>query len=197
MSKFTKKAWVNTLIKTAKYTSGWIEAASDILSYEESPFELAQLEEFNENQLSIIRDAIRDKVNINLDKLANKSLNATQMQLYLLGISKGVPEEKMDTFLNPYIPYAKSNYIIQSMIEGNDELLKYIDFDVDQIYEIYAGMKDGIDYKVYAIKELRADTMSIARHCMNAGRAVEIYEDNTLVTKIHTEEDVVESDVSE
>ena len=69
MSKFTKKAWVNTLIKTAKYTSGWIEAASDILSYEESPFELAQLEEFNENQLSIIRDAIRDKVNINLDKL--------------------------------------------------------------------------------------------------------------------------------
>ena len=97
-------------------------------------------------------------------------LNATQMRLYWVGIKNGLTEAIMSRFLNPEISYAKSNYAIQALTEGFTGITEYLDdFDADQIAEIYTGMRDGIDYKIYAKPEYPAEFMNFIRHAIMTG----------------------------
>ena len=76
----------------------------------------------------------------------------------------------MVRFLNSNIPYAKSNYAIQAICEGFTGITEYLnDFNANQIAEIYAGMKDGVDYKIYAKPEYSAELMNLIRHAMVTG----------------------------
>ena len=79
----------------------------------------------------------------------NPELNATQMQLILIGYEKGIISKHMELFFNPNIPFSTSNYIIQALAEGYNDMINYIDFDSDQIYEIYAAHKDNVNYETY------------------------------------------------
>ena len=59
-------------------------------------------------------------------------------------------------------PYAKSNYAIQAICEGFTGITEYLnDFNANQIAEIYAGMKDGVDYKIYAKPEYSAESCNL------------------------------------
>ena len=75
----------------------------------------------------------------------------------------------MARFLNPSIQYAKSNYVIQALIDGYTGITEYMDYSAAQIAEIYAGMKDDIDYKKYTNIEYSADFMNFIRHGLCLG----------------------------
>ena len=99
----------------------------------------------------------------------NEKLNATQMQILLTGYSHGLTTQQLSPFFNPEIPYVKSNWAISALAEGFD-ITEYIDdYDKDQLYEIYAGKKDGIDVSVYDKADISAELMAIARHAMVLG----------------------------
>ena len=98
----TKQEYVNALLQNPKYTSNFIEYASDLL--ESGEFEsVEELEQFDSEMLSTLKDACKYKDTIDVKKLINSGLNATQMYLYILGVTqKNIPVEKMDYFLYPY-----------------------------------------------------------------------------------------------
>ena len=104
------------------------------------------------------------------------------MYLYILGVTqKNIPVEKMEVFLkHPDIPYAKMNYIIEALADGAD-LLPYVNFSTDQLYEIFAGVKSGVDYTYYAFEDLSAEKMIIVRLALEKGLSVEINKDTTII----------------
>lgn len=179
----SKKTITTELLRNPKYSSSWIDAASDILASEKNTFDIKKLEEFNGEQLAMIKDAIEGDIVSDINKLAVKELNATQMQMYIIGIQKGIPEEKMDIFLNPNIPYAKSNYILNAMVEGNYDLINYISFSPDQIFEIYAGYKDSVDYKSYANESITSENMALIRHALKFGKDISLTGDGAIIIK--------------
>ena len=127
-------------------------------------------------QLSVINEILasdkstEDKNDIINTLFGYKDLNATQMRLYWIGLKNGLNNNIMVRFLNSNIPYAKSNYAIQAICEGFTGITEYLnDFNANQIAEIYAGMKDGVDYKIYAKPEYSAELMNLIRHAMVTG----------------------------
>ena len=176
-----KQDYVNELLQNPKYTSNFIEYASDLLS--EGAFDsVEELEKFDSETLSTLKDATKYKDKIDIKKLVNSGLNATQMYLYILGVTqKNIPVEKMEVFLkHPDIPYAKMNYIIEALADGAD-LLPYVNFSTDQLYEIFAGVKSGIAYTYYAFEDLSAEKMIIVRLALEKGLSVEINKDTTII----------------
>lgn len=167
------------LSKNAKYDSNWINIASQIIS--ETDYTEDILSKFNSEQLSFIRDAAKNDT-IPMDKFMNPELNATQMQLILIGYEKGIISKHMELFFNPNIPFSTSNYIIQALAEGYNDMINYIDFDSDQIYEIYAAHKDNVNYESFAKKEIDGPTMQLARHALILNCDVE-FVDNKLIIK--------------
>ena len=68
------------------------------------------------------------------------------------------------------------------MIDGYD-LTEYIDYETDQLYEIFAGTQTKIDYKIYANKDIPAESMGVIRHALEVGMNVIINTDNTITIK--------------
>ena len=171
-----EQAYQLSLINNPKYDSDWIAEAAKILSNEDNPLTEGELAELNALQLSVINEILasdkstEDKNDIINTLFGYKDLNATQMRLYWIGLKNGLNNNIMVRFLNSNIPYAKSNYAIQAICEGFTGITEYLnDFNANQIAEIYAGMKDGVDYKIYAKPEYSAELMNLIRHAMVTG----------------------------
>ena len=170
-----EQAYQLSLINNPKYDSDWVAEAAKILSNEDNPLTEGELAELNALQLSVINEILasdkstEDKNDIINTLFGYKDLNATQMRLYWIGISRGLTENIMERFLNPSIQYAKSNYVIQALIDGYTGITEYMDYSAAQIAEIYAGMKDDIDYKKYTNIEYSADFMNFIRHGLCLG----------------------------
>ena len=169
------------LIQNPGYDSDWVGEASKILTNQLIELSEADLVKFNALQLSIFNMIIEsdkdDNVKTNaINALMSSDLNATQMRLYWIGISRGLNENIMARFLDKNIPYAKSNYAIQAISEGFTGITEYLDeFDASQIAEIYTGMKDGVNYKLYAKSEYPAEVMNLIRHAMETGLNVKLH----------------------
>lgn len=166
-----QKAIEMQLIKNPKYSSFWIENASYLMEKYGMSEEL--LAKYNAEQLEMIKSVATSKESndeIYLAGFLNPDLNATQMQIILTGYSHNLKTEQLKPFFNPNIPYAKANWAIAALCEGYD-LLKYIErgYDEDQIYEIYAGLKDGVDVSVYDDISIPAEKMAVAHHAMVLG----------------------------
>ena len=171
-----EQAYQLSLINNPKYDSDWVAEAAKILSNEDNPLTEGELAELNALQLSVINEILasdkstEDKNDIINTLFEYKDLNATQMRLYWIGLKNGLNNNIMVRFLNSNIPYAKSNYAIQAICEGFTGITEYLnDFNANQIAEIYAGMKDGVDYKIYAKPEYSAELMNLIRHAMVTG----------------------------
>ena len=174
------------LIKNPKYDSDWIGEAAKILSNEKNTFGEEDLAKFNALQLMVMNEILSSEDDIQPVLKAlfidHADLNATQMRLYWVGIKSGLTEAIMSRFLNPEISYAKSNYAIQALTEGFTGITEYLDdFDADQIAEIYTGMRDGIDYKIYAKKEYSAGFMNFIRHAISTGMHITITVSGTTI----------------
>ena len=171
-----EQAYQLSLINNPKYDSDWVAEAAKILSNEDNPLTEGELAELNALQLSVINEILasdkstEDKNDIINTLFGYKDLNATHMRLYWIGLKNGLNNNIMVRFLNSNIPYAKSNYAIQAICEGFTGITEYLnDFNANQIAEIYAGMKDGVDYKIYAKPEYSAELMNLIRHAMVTG----------------------------
>ena len=171
-----EQAYQLSLINNPKYDSDWVAEAAKILSNEDNPLTEGELAELNALQLNVINEILasdkstEDKNDIINTLFGYKDLNATQMRLYWIGLKNGLNNNIMVRFLNSNIPYAKSNYAIQAICEGFTGITEYLnDFNANQIAEIYAGMKDGVDYKIYAKPEYSAELMNLIRHAMVTG----------------------------
>ena len=138
---------------------------------------------YNAGQMEVIKQGLFAPENTYdlISEISNRSnsaaafeFNATQLQLLgiLIGYIKANPDKDSDKFnvlFDPEIPYAKSNFVIKGIIEGYDDMIDYIDFEPDQIYEIYAGHKDEVNYKEYAHERISDKIMGVMRYAMVNG----------------------------
>lgn len=167
----TEKELQLTLLENPKYSSGWVENAVHLML--KCNLKEEELNKFDTEQLQLIISVFtsaEQNPEIWIGGFLNPKLNATQMQVLLTGYSHGLTTEQLNRYFNPDIPYIKSNWAISALAEGFN-IDKYVDedYDKDQIYEIYAGIKDGVDVSVYDKKDIPAEKMAIAHHAMTLG----------------------------
>lgn len=165
-----------------KHSSGWIQNASKLI--EECGFTEEELSKYDTEQLQLIVSmftSAKENSEIWIDGFLNPELNQTQMQILLTGYSHGLTTEQLKPYFDPSIPYAKSNWAVMALVEGHD-LTNYLvnGYDRDQLYELYAGLKDGVDISVYDCKDLSAEKMSVAHHALALGLNVSITKENKL-----------------
>ena len=104
------------------------------------------------------------------------------MQILLTGYSHGLTTEQLKPYFNPDISYIVTNWAVTALAEGFD-LFKYVNagYNKDQLYEIYAGLKDGVDISVYDDINIPAEKMAIAHHAMVLGLKVH-FDENKILT---------------
>lgn len=188
--KNSVKKYESSLLANPKYSSNWISIAAKILGEFDDVVSLTSLTDFDAEQLEVIYELekyIRDNLSsftdsgYSLRTRFSSSYNATQLRLILTSYVKNVPTEIIDLFISPDIPYAKSNYLIQAYIDGSD-MRDYIDFNHEQIYELYAGIVNGVDITVYNKKDIPAEKMGIIRHALEVGCTVEYNNETKTIT---------------
>ena len=170
------------LLDNPKYSSEWVKHAAHLI-YKCGLTE-NELSVYNAEQLGVLVSmftSAEENKEIWIEGFFNPALNATQMQILLTGYSHNLTTEQLKPYFNPDIPYIKSNWAITALAEGFD-LTSYIEegFDKDQLYEIYAGKKDGIDVSVYDKKDIPAEKMAIAHHALVMGLKVQFSEEKIL-----------------
>lgn len=194
MNIFSEEAINEFLINNPYLSSKWIACAKDLVI--NSKYNIDDLlYKYNTEQLEILKKITNDEkynsiVHISDIEERNKfiletfysGLNATQMELLYTAVINGLDFNKACSIVKPDIPYVKLNYILQAMIDGYD-LTEYIDYETDQLYEIFAGTQTKIDYKIYANKDIPAESMGIIRHALEVGMNVIINTDNTITIK--------------
>lgn len=172
-----EQEWQMKLIKDPAFDSDWIAEAAKLLANGDAMITLEEIRGLDANKIKLFNEIAESEtfdIDCLITLLNNKNLNATQMRLYWLGVSKGLDLVDMKTFLDPSIPYARTNFMIQALIDGHTDILKYIDYSAEQIAEIYSGMKDDIDYRVYADKKYSSDFMNLLRHALCTGMKMDI-----------------------
>ena len=171
-----------TLLTNPKYSSGWIQNAIPLMV--KCGLSEEELIKYDIEQLQLIASMFglaEQNQDVYIEGFLNPELNATQMQLLLTGYSKGLTTEQLKPYFNPAIPYVKSNWYITALIEGFD--LNDYDinaYDINQIYEIYAGKKDGVDVSVYNKIDIPAEKMALAHHALVLGLKPQFDEDKKL-----------------
>lgn len=105
---------------------------------------------------------------IDIDSINVTELNATQMYLKFIAIKNDIDTDIIDRIIDASIPYACSKYVLDAYLDGYD-LTDYIHYDPAQLYEIYSGAIDGINYKEYADQDIDAEIMGLIRHAMTLG----------------------------
>lgn len=177
-----KKLVEMQLLKNPKYSSGWIDNASHLIT--NCGLTEEEVSKFDTEQLQLIVSVFtsaQSNPEIWIDGFLNPELNATQMQILLTGYSHNLTTEQLKPYFDPAIPYIKSNWAIAALAEGFD-IGQYIvnGYDEDQIYEIYSGKKDGVDISVYDCINIPAEKMAIAHHALQLGLEVHFDDDNKL-----------------
>lgn len=186
MSKEFAKVLESQLIKNPKYSSGWIENASKIIANSDTFIE-EELAKFDAEQLDVINAALdyneKNKDDgVNVDAIANPELNATQMRLMFAGMQNKLSVSLLKKLISKNIPYAVSNYIVQAAIDGQD-LSKYISgYEPDQVYEIYAGIHNGVDVSVYDDPHISAGMMGLMRHALELGLSASLDFNTSVLT---------------
>lgn len=194
MNIFSEEAINEFLVNNPYLSSKWIACAKDLVI--NSKYNIDDLlYKYNTEQLEILKKITNDEkynsiVHISDIEERNKfiletfysGLNATQMELLYTAVINGLDFNKTCSIVKPDVPYVKLNYILQAMIDGYD-LTEYIDYETDQLYEIFAGTQTKIDYKIYANKDIPAESMGIIRHALEVGMNVIINTDNTITIK--------------
>lgn len=194
MNIFSEETVNEFLINNPYLSSKWIACAKDLVI--NSKYNIDDLlHKYNTEQLEILKKITNDEkynsiVHISDIEERNKfiletfysGLNATQMELLYTAVINGLDFNKACSIVKPDIPYIKLNYILQAMIDGYD-LTEYIDYETDQLYEIFAGTQTKIDYKIYANKDIPAESMGVIRHALEVGMNVIINTDNTITIK--------------
>lgn len=194
MNIFSEEAVNEFFINNPYLSSKWIACAKDLVI--NSKYNIDDLlYKYNTEQLEILKKVTNDEkynsiVHISDIEERNKfiletfysGLNATQMELLYTAVINGLDFNKACSVVKPDIPYVKLNYILQAMIDGYD-LTEYIDYETDQLYEIFAGTQTKIDYKIYANKDIPAESMGVIRHALEVGMNVIINTDNTITIK--------------
>jgi hypothetical protein len=159
------------LLDNPKYSSGWIENAVHLMC--KCGLSEEELSRFTTEQLQLIVSmftSAEQNPEIWIDGFLNPELNATQMQVLLTAYSHGLTTEQIKLYFNPEIPYVKSNWILAGLAEGIDITSYDVNaYNKDQIYEIYAGKKDGVDVSIYDDVEIPAEIMALARHALVLG----------------------------
>ena len=177
-----KKMIEMMLLDNPKHSSAWIESAAHLM--EKCGLTEEDLSKFDAEQLQTIVSmftSAEQNQGIWIEGFLNPELNATQMQVILTGYSHGLTTEQLQPYFNPEIPYIKSNWGITALADGFD-ILSYIEdgYDKDQLYEIYAGKKDGIDTSIYDSKDITAEKMALAHHALVLGLKVHFDENKKL-----------------
>lgn len=177
-----KKKIEMELLKNPKYSSGWIDNASHLIT--NCGLTEEEVSKFDTEQLQLIVSVFTSAQNNNeiwIDGFLNPELNATQMQILLTGYSHGLTTEQLKPYFNPTISYIKSNWAVSALAEGFD-MGPYIinGYDEDQIYEIYSGKKDGVDISLYDCIKIPSEKMAIARHALNLGLEIHFDDNNKL-----------------
>lgn len=154
------------LLRNPKYSSQWITSAAELIANYDYGREY--LERYSADQLESILKA--EKYNssnkkIDIIVMLNPLLNSTQMELIYAALCNDVPIDIITKAINKDIPYSVSNYVVQAWLDGAD-MIKYIDYDPDQVYEIYAGIHNGVDINKYDNKLISAELMGIIRHAL-------------------------------
>lgn len=165
------------LATNPKYDAGWVDEVSHILSEYEGYYE-HDFNIFSAEQVSLIYQALKlhsdDKEF--MDLLMDRHLNITQMQIVLSAKTKGVKNEWLDKLANGALHYSKGNYISQGMVDGFNmfDIIDPYEYDADQVYEIFAGIKSGVDYKKYLDKDISSELMGIIRHALQLGLDISV-----------------------
>lgn len=194
MNIFSEETVNEFLINNPYLSSKWIACAKDLVI--NSKYNIDDLlYKYNTEQLEILKKITNDEkynsiVHISDIEERNKfiletfysGLNATQMELLYTAVINGLDFNKACSIVKPDIPYIKLNYILQAMIDGYD-LTEYINYETDQLYEIFAGTRTKIDYKIYANKDIPAESMGVIRHALEVGMNIIINADNTITIK--------------
>lgn len=194
MNIFSEEAINEFLVNNPYLSSKWIACAKDLVI--NSKYNIDDLlYKYNTEQLEILKKITNDEkynsiVHISDIEERNKfiletfysGLNATQMELLYTAVINGLDFNKACSIVKPDVPYVKLNYILQAMIDGYD-LTEYIDYETDQLYEIFAGTQTKINYKIYASKDISAESMGVIRHALEVGMNVIINTDNTITIK--------------
>ena len=168
------------LSRSPKYDSEWIDIAAELLVNYENNDKINEevLSKFTASQLRFVRDALNFE-SIDFDKFINSGLNATQMQLIIIANQQNIDPELLKPFYDAKIPFSVSNYIIQALSEGYHDMINYINYNAEQVYEIYAAHKENTDYTIFDDIEIDASVMQLARHALVIGSDVRI-ENNVL-----------------
>lgn len=170
------------LLKNPKYSSGWIQNAIPLMVNHNLTEE--ELVKYDAEQLQLIGSMFglaEQNEDVCISAFLNPELNATQMQLIFVGYSNNLTTEQLKPFFNPEITYVKANWYITALIEGFD--LNDYDinaYDENQIYEIYAGKKDGVDVSLYNKIDIPAEKMALAHHALALGLKIEFDADKKL-----------------
>ena len=145
----------------------WIEAASVLMAKHNLTYE--KLAYFSTEQLENILNAYNGGAftEEQLSTIMDVNLNATQMSVILMGYANGGTVEQLKPYYtNPGMPYIKMNYMVSALVSHGVDMAPYADFDPHQVYEIYAGIVQGLNYKAYAQKEFPAEVMGLIRHAL-------------------------------
>lgn len=182
------KKYESMLLANPRYSDKWISIAAKILADFNNISETSLLD-FNADQLEVIYDLERYIKDQELNDLPARALrqeftpeyNATQLRLKLTAYMRDVPPEIINKFIAPEIPYAKSNYLVQAYIDGHD-MNWYVNFNHEQIYELYAGLVNGVDINKYDKKYISAEKMGVIRHALEIGLNVYYDKDSKTIT---------------
>lgn len=114
---------------------------------------------YDEWQLRCLKSAIQKK--LDLTHLLNKSLNFYQMQELIRALAKGVD---ISDYADPNISYIEMmGHTVSKLRDVNVKHYFMQDYTDDQLYEILAGIENGIDVSQYEGVEVDADTMNAVK----------------------------------
>ena len=174
------------LHNSPEYDDEWIFWAAPILNRYYS-ISLSDLTNLNALQIKALWDALLwfPEDEFIVDILLTRGLNSTQMKIITLAYKDGLSRDQIDLLARKEIPYMKLNYLIKALLDGFD-MIKILDinaFKYDQIYELYAGFKDKIDYSMYMDPNMDANAMKAVRLSLKQKLPVTITEDSVIVNE--------------
>ena len=200
----TKNDIIKQLINNPEYDSEWVGTVAEIIvhksetdkdySIEDMNKDIEKYSNLNADQVEVIKLHMLNENNYfdlykvieeyTKDKdMSVEDFNATQMQLIGIMIdNENIPNTTIEKLIDCNIPYAKLNFVVKGLIEGYADMIDYIEYDPEQICEIYAGHKDGIDYTLYDKPDISDNMMGAARYALVNGLNVKFDKDVLIIS---------------
>ena len=178
------------LLKNPEYDNEWVESASVLMSkYNVS---ISDIDKFCAAQLQMLVEAFKQCSDAEwfINKLIKSNLNTTQMAILIMAKTQNASDDVIKYYMDRKdIPFTKMNYCVKAEIDGLPihELIDINEFDADQIYEIYAGFMENIDYKSYAKPYISAKNMNTIKTGLMNG-AIDYSIDKNSITFSYKEE---------